>query len=219
MTVAIPLIVMGLAGCRAEGELLRHSTVTAPETPAGVGASLHPAPAGAGWDYAGRLRVAVIPGLGDAISSALEFPRSTTPQRAREVSEQNGLSPRLGRVLLDLLVRAEAVRLMARAGHVPRGPLEPGTRWVMRSEPFYAAEVEAMERITVAGRRFLTSRVRITGEGLGPDDRILLWYRGPRLLRLSGHVETVSETGRLIVDQTEELAASLKPLPVPLPQP
>lgn len=230
--LGIAALILGLAvaGCRVDtgpvkGLIHGPSAITAPQEPSIVSsddgrqrADVYPVSTGNPSEYRGRLRVSVVEEPGNGERTVFAISHSMPFAKVQKISASR-LSTRLAESLEGLLHRVEAVRTMTRLGsqsmtavgtgddELVRYLLEPGSSWVIQSDPFYAAEVEALERISVPTGEFHACRVRISGGSFGPDDRVLVWYGSGGMLRMTVHVESVGEAGRVIVNHSDELAS------------
>jgi hypothetical protein len=96
-----------------------------------------------------------------------------------------------------------------------RYPLHPGARWFIRNEPgaTFMARVEGTDALALPAGRLKGYRIRISFDGLGPDDNVRVWYGTSGLLQLVVHVESEAidvfgqPQGWVIVDQRESLEA------------
>jgi hypothetical protein len=91
-----------------------------------------------------------------------------------------------------------------------RYPLHPGTSWVIREDPLFAAAVEGIDAVDLPAGRFSAYRVRIDLPG-GENDRVHFWFSRSGFLKLEFHGEGVAtdDSGRIIGividEETEEL--------------
>jgi hypothetical protein len=94
-----------------------------------------------------------------------------------------------------------------------RYPLYPGARWIIRNAPgaIFAARVEGTDVLTLPAGRLRGYRIRISSDGLGPNDTVRTWYGTSGLLQIVVHGEYEAidvfgqPIGRVFVDQREAL--------------
>jgi hypothetical protein len=127
----------------------------------------------------------------------------------------------------QLLARAAVIQTVLRTGNAassgPAGgplpheitrlayPLHPGAEWAIRTDPFFASTVEAVESVGLPAGRFSAYRIRIDSEFFGPNDRVHLWMGRSGQLRFRYHLEGAAtdpdgnEIGVLVADHDEVL--------------
>jgi hypothetical protein len=71
-------------------------------------------------------------------------------------------------------------------------PLRPGATWVIRADPLFGSIVEANGNVVVPAGKFAASQIRITIDGLGPNDVVREWFSRSGQLAFRYHIESVA---------------------------
>jgi hypothetical protein len=69
-------------------------------------------------------------------------------------------------------------------------PLRPGQEWTVRESPFFSSKVDGRDILDLPPGRISCSRIRMTIQGLDPEDVVLFWYGRDGFLGQLVHVQT-----------------------------
>ena len=90
-------------------------------------------------------------------------------------------------------------------------PIVPGASWTLRADFGLAWTVEGPELLTIPAGKFPAYRIRVTFDGMGPNDKVLIWYGRSGRLRYALHVRSVATDengnpiGEVVSDESEVL--------------